>query len=413
MFRQPQKTLLRVPSLASPTFRSFASKGIRKKRMGKGTDRSLSLSEILLLTSVGLGGFVAFDLIFDTNLGVKRFSHQLGLTELLQPVTDAIHDLLGSISAPVEDEILMSWPDFCRMAGAPEEMFDQVPPTLVVGMEDVVLGVKHDRQHGYLFAWRPGAEEMLTELSSIYEVVIFATGAMDPQVGATFMGQADPSNPKKPLAYHVKDSNYLKYHEGKLIKDMNLLGRPLNQVVVLESARSKHLCVRNMENCIFVDPYMDVENHADIQMLELTPLLRELGLKMRKGGIRDVRRVLNKLGGEEHAARDMIEKYENMKEEVSEKKQSGWGSRLRKSTPSFSGSDGGSQGLTSKDIVSSSVRESQSEETQLKKKKKSKGSLWSYIDRKNEEKAEESQRKNEIMQQKYLEKQKEKKTQES
>jgi len=102
-------------------FRNFATKGIRKKRMGTTREtRSMNFSEYLILAILGVGGFASFDLIFDLNLGTKKLSDSIGLTEQLKPVQDLIHKLFGEINAPVEDEILMPWEDFCMMAGAPE-----------------------------------------------------------------------------------------------------------------------------------------------------------------------------------------------------------------------------------------------------------------------------------------------------
>ena len=49
----------------------------------------------------------------------------------------------------------------------------------------------------------------------------------------------------------------------KSVKDMNILGRKISKVIVLEASSLSHLCSLNMDNSILIEPYEDVNNFQD------------------------------------------------------------------------------------------------------------------------------------------------------
>ena len=59
------------------------------------------------------------------------------------------------------------------------------------------------------------------------------------------------------------------FSNPKSVKDMNILGRKISKVVVLEASSLSHLCSLNMDNSILIEPYEDVNNFQDDTVLLL------------------------------------------------------------------------------------------------------------------------------------------------
>ena len=86
---------------------------------------------------------------------------------------------------------------------------------------------------GYYFMLRPGAIELLTELSEFYEIIIFTSS---PKIYADSI--IDKIDEKGKLISHRLYKSHVIFERGKSVKKLNLIGRDLNKIIFVDNMRS-------------------------------------------------------------------------------------------------------------------------------------------------------------------------------
>ena len=86
---------------------------------------------------------------------------------------------------------------------------------------------------GYYFMLRPGAIELLTELSEFYEIIIFTSS---PKIYADSI--IDKIDEKGKLISHRLYKPHVIFERGKSVKKLNLIGRDLNKIIFVDNMRS-------------------------------------------------------------------------------------------------------------------------------------------------------------------------------
>jgi import inner membrane translocase subunit TIM50 len=271
-----------------------------------------------------------------------------------------------------------------------------IPPTLVLDLESTLVSSTWDRKYGWRHAKRPGVDKFLLDMAQYYEIVLYS-----PSIDAV----ADPvvtSLDKQGCIMHrlYRDATY--YANGVHVKDLRRLNRNVKQMVVLDDDPEE--VQFNPENLIRVKPYTDPEDRTDNTLARITPFLIEIA----REGYKDVATLLSQYEGmdadeiaDEQDRR--IQYFREAREERMSKGLGGFAKLARKTVdiePELPPLDSTFipqvQQLTSKDLVGAAPP-SQTQDS----------GLMGFLNRRQEEKEEESRRKFEKWNEVMLKKQKE------
>ncbi|KAI0216140.1 mitochondrial inner membrane protein required for protein import, partial [Massospora cicadina] len=177
-------------------------------------------------------------------------------------------------------------PKYNALLPLPQEIPGQQTMTLVINLDETLVKVVWDREHGYRVAKRPGLERFLGIMFQLYEVVIFTS--QQEYNARPLLEKFDPYH-----MYHhyllTRDSTT--HVDGKTVKDLSLLNRDLSQVIIMEN-NPEHFSLQP-DNAILV-PAWD-GSPDDRYLLDILPFLETLYLSKPK----DVRVVLKKYYGKD------------------------------------------------------------------------------------------------------------------
>jgi import inner membrane translocase subunit TIM50 len=143
-----------------------------------------------------------------------------------------------------------------------------VPHTLVLDLENTLVSSTWDRKFGWRHAKRPGVDKFLLDMAQYYEIVLYS-----PSID----GIADPvvtSLDKNGCIMHrlYRDATY--YHNGVHVKDLRRLNRNVNRMVVIDDDPME--VQFNPENLVRVKPYTDATDRTDDTLARITPFLIEI-----------------------------------------------------------------------------------------------------------------------------------------
>ncbi|KAJ7050490.1 HAD-like domain-containing protein [Mycena amicta] len=143
------------------------------------------------------------------------------------------------------------------------------PYTLLISIDDLLVTSTWDRQHGWRTAKRPGVDYFLAYISQFYEVVIFTTQNF--YTAAPILDKLDRYN------FYI---NHRLYREatrsinGKIVKDLSYLNRPLNTVILLDT-NPDHVST-HPENAIIIPKWKGDPN--DKGLIAMVPFLESIGI---------------------------------------------------------------------------------------------------------------------------------------
>ncbi|KAJ7634158.1 HAD-like domain-containing protein [Mycena polygramma] len=106
----------------------------------------------------------------------------------------------------------------------------QKPYTLLISIDDLLVTSTWDRQHGWRTAKRPGVDYFLAYISQFYEVVVFTTQNF--YTAAPILDKLDRYNF---YINHRLCREATRSINGKIVKDLSYLNRPLNTVISLDT----------------------------------------------------------------------------------------------------------------------------------------------------------------------------------
>jgi len=324
----------------------------------------------------------------DSDSPPAKFCDLIGLSGFVQKYTD-------QIAKPSYEKLL---PDWSQMPNVPHDI--PVPHTLVLDLENTLVSSTWDRKYGWRHAKRPGVDKFLLDMAQYYEIVLYSPsidGIADPVVS---------SLDKQGCIMHriYRDGTY--YHNGYHVKDLRSLNRNVNRMIVIDDDLNE--VQFNPENVVRVKPYTDPNDRTDNTLARITPFLIEIARENHS----DIPKLLSQYEGmdadeiaDEQDRR--IQYYRDAREEEMSRGIGGLAKMARKSVtmepdlpaqdPSFrpgggSNSLGAPQQLSAKDIVGAGPTSSSGA---------NQSGLIGFLNRREEEKAEATQRKlekwNEVM----------------
>ena len=103
---------------------------------------------------------------------------------------------------------------------------------------------------GYYFLLRPGVIDFLTELSELYEIIIFTSS---PKIYADNI--IDKIDEKGILISHRLYKPHVVFERGKSVKKLNLIGRDLNKIIFVDNMKSN--AKYNPQNLYLIPTWTD------------------------------------------------------------------------------------------------------------------------------------------------------------
>lgn len=175
------------------------------------------------------------------------------------------------------------------------------PLTLVLELDDLLVHSAWDYKKGWKTAKRPGLDYFLGYLSQYYEIVIFSRSSM--AFAENTVAKLDP--------YHAFISYSLfrevcRSKDGKLIKDLSLLNRDLNKVVIIDPDQDCYSM--QPENAIPIEKWNGAK---DDELIKLIPFLEYLATSHTK----DVREVLNSFHDKNHIPQEFAAREQKMRDD--------------------------------------------------------------------------------------------------
>ena len=126
---------------------------------------------------------------------------------------------------------------------------------------------------------RPYVDEFLKELSNIFEIITFTASIS--QYASPLLDQLDKN---KIVSYRLF-RQHCKYEKGEYIKDLSKIGRPLQDVIIIDNNPMSYIV--NIDNGIPILTWY--ENPNDDELMKLIPLLKYLSK------VDDVRSVIRQV----------------------------------------------------------------------------------------------------------------------
>lgn len=175
------------------------------------------------------------------------------------------------------------------------------PLTLVVTLDDFLIHSEWDRKNGWKTGKRPGLDYFLGYLSQYYEVVIFSSNLQ--MYSEKIVGKLDPLHAYVSYALFREGC---RYKDGKLIKDLSLLNRDLNKVVMIDVEEDS--AALQPENSIILKPW---DGKNDDTLVKLIPFLEYIATQ----NIKDVRPILNSFQDKSNIIEEYGERERKLREQ--------------------------------------------------------------------------------------------------
>ncbi|GAV52451.1 hypothetical protein ZYGR_0AG04420 [Zygosaccharomyces rouxii] len=145
---------------------------------------------------------------------------------------------------------------------------------------DFVLPVDIDDQiHNVYVMKRPGVDEFLKKVGSLFEVVIFTASVA--RYGDPLLDILDKHNSVHHILFREACYNY----EGNYIKNLSQIGRPLSEIIILDNSPASYIF--HPQHAIPISSWFS-DTH-DNELLDIIPLLEDLS----EQSVPDVGKVLD------------------------------------------------------------------------------------------------------------------------
>lgn len=178
--------------------------------------------------------------------------------------------------------------------------------TLVLDLDDLLITSSWSREHGWRTAKRPGLDYFLSYLSQYYEIVVFTN-----QLAATaapIMQKLDPYRSSVSASLFRESA---RYDNGKLIKDLSYMNRPLERIILLDT--NPEAVSAQPENSILLEPWKGrtgPESNAQ-DLLGYLPFLEYLAAVE----VNDVRPVLKAYEGM-HIPTEYLRREQELRDKI-------------------------------------------------------------------------------------------------
>lgn len=199
------------------------------------------------------------------------------------PETDEEMSMLGKVVAPVKgaydtvtgaiyDTVIKPYAEPSRDKLLPELPANiAAKPTLVVGLDGLLIESVYTRQHGWRYIKRPGLDMFLEQLYPFYEIVLWTD----------CLANADPVVDKFDERRRIRHRLYrdtTTYRDGRHYKDLSVLNRDLKKVLIIDTDREVFAMQPDHGINVPKYDYTQDPNHNDESLTKLIPLLQYLAL---------------------------------------------------------------------------------------------------------------------------------------
>ncbi|KAJ1555983.1 mitochondrial inner membrane protein required for protein import [Cladochytrium tenue] len=159
----------------------------------------------------------------------------------------------------------------------------QRPYTLCLELNDNLVHLVWDAEHGWRVSARPGVKQLLSYLGRFYEIVIFTTSQ-------NYIAQPviETLDPYRYVMYSLYRDSTKPLH-GKHVKDISELNRDLGKVIVVDTDPDHYQL--QPENGVPLKPWRG-DDPDDCELSKLTKFLEELALLASVVNLQDLRPLL-------------------------------------------------------------------------------------------------------------------------
>ncbi|KAF7308717.1 Mitochondrial import inner membrane translocase subunit TIM50 [Mycena chlorophos] len=273
-------TLTNLPSLDFSTEReqptgaksskdSLSSGEVRRRRLGR-------LAAVVLAAGLGLQVLNLGREWDPEELKAKKLTLETAPATRWDRTKERFTDIFDYFNKPAWTELLPPQPP------PPHAK----PYTLLISIDDLLVTSTWDRQHGWRTAKRPGVDYFLAYISQFYEVVIFTTQNF--YTAAPILDKLDRYNF---FIAHRLYREATRSINGKIVKDLSYLNRPLNTVILLDTD-ADHAST-HPENAIIIPKWNGDPN--DKGLIAMIPFLESIGIYRPQ----DVRPILSAYSGKD------------------------------------------------------------------------------------------------------------------
>ena len=158
--------------------------------------------------------------------------------------------------------------------------------TLVLDLDETLISYRLDEQGRGVLIPRPNLYHFLTEMSKIFEIIIFTAGTQE---------YADPILDIIDKKKNFFDKRLYRQHtiimDNVFVKDLSKLGRELSKIIIVDNMPQNFKLQK--ENGIFIKNF-NGDDKSDSTLLDLIPILRKISCDKKN----DVRIEINKLKNE-------------------------------------------------------------------------------------------------------------------
>lgn len=178
--------------------------------------------------------------------------------------------------------------------------------TLIIDLDDLLITSTWTREHGWRTAKRPGLDYFLSYLSQYYEIVVFTN-----QYAGTALPIIQKLDPYRSSVSASLFRESARYEDGKFIKDLSYMNRPLERMIVLDT--NPEAVSAQPENAILLDPWKG-QTGADSNAKELLgylPFLEYLAAVE----VNDVRPVLKAYEGT-HIPSEYLRREQELRDKI-------------------------------------------------------------------------------------------------
>ncbi len=234
--------------------------------------------------------------------------------------TNAIYKVVDVVSEIIWINIIQPYADPSKAKLLPD--FPPLPPgmeqprTLVISLNENMIGSKWDRKSGLRVALRPDVQKFLRIMSQYYEIVVWDTNSAMSML--PYLEQID-SQGQYFSASLFRDATTWKWGHRK---DLSKLNRPLNRIISIDTDRSVAM---QGENTIIIKKFDNLEDIDDDALMELAPFLESLVMN----NVEDVRDVLKRYDEHDNIGATYNAKVEEQRNKEIADRDKGIGGALR------------------------------------------------------------------------------------
>ncbi|KAF7309668.1 Mitochondrial import inner membrane translocase subunit TIM50 [Mycena indigotica] len=231
---------------------SLSSVELRRRRLGR-------LSAVVLALGFGINTIYLGREWEEEELKARKLTLETAVDTRWGRTKERFVDIFDYFNKP-------AWPELLPPPPPPPH---SKPYTLLISIDDLLVTSTWDRQHGWRTAKRPGVDYFLAYISQFYEVVVFTTQNF--YTAAPILDKLDRYN------FYITHRLYreaTRSINGKIVKDLSYLNRPLNTVILLDT-NAEHIAT-HPENAIIIPKWNGDPN--DKGLIAMIPFLESIGI---------------------------------------------------------------------------------------------------------------------------------------